>query len=686
MTTLNIAGKNVTVSDDFLKLSPDQQNATVDEIAGKLAPKVDPATMQPAGVPEYVPPGVKGYDPRTGEVAPGQYTTGNDLGLAFTSSVLNGVPVAGPALKEGVDTLGAKLGAAMSGKSEADVRYASDQATDRAVHDNPYTAGSGGIIGAVAGTVPAVVAAPEMFGAGAGGLAVRSGISALTGLAMTGMDAAVRSGGDPYETMKGAGAGLLAGGIAPSAGALIGKGIGGVVDYLNRPAASELGDFSRSALSKITKAMQADGLTPDAVQQRLAQLGPNATLADVGPNLQQTAAGLVAKPGEARSIVQNAMRAREAGANSRITQELDNTLGPAPVPSQVDAGLAASQDTVAQGYAPLFENARAVNTQTIANDLDAATANLRGPAQAAVQRVRGMLDIPGTAELDPHPQALFQTRQAIDGLLATEDNPQVIRQLTIVRQNVDRSLAEAVPGIKDVDAQFAELARQRGAVGQGQTVLDSGRTAPRPQELAQQMQEGALPQGAQIGPSAVPIRLREGARAEIDRIVGTNANDRVALQRIVKGEGDWNPQKLATLFGPDRAQRILNVLDAEKTFADTNNFVTRNSATAARNEAVKNLDGGAVSGLGVTDSYKAGGVLGLGRAAGLKGASAVIDAIRGRGASVAQTALARGLVSGDHAAVVRALTAVSPVPIPTGAISKVAEALLIGSGMTAARR
>lgn len=598
---------------------------------------------------------------------------------AFSSSALNGLPIIGPSVKQGVIDLANK--AMPNWDPEKTSKIVEDA---EAAH--PTLSKVGGITGAVVGTVPAVVAAPELFGGGAAGLGVRSAISALTGAGIGGTDAAVRSGGDPSATAWGTGAGLVTGGIAPGAGQLIGKGIGAAIDYVGRPALAELQGFSRDAVARITKALTADGLTPEAAAQRLAQLGPDATLADLGPNLQQQAAGLVAKPGAARGIVQNAMRDREAGANSRIQQALDGNIGPAPVPSQIDAGLATSQNQVAQGYAPLFENARAVNTQGIANDLDAATANLRGPAQEAVQRVRRFLDIPGTTELDPHPQALFQTRQAIDGLLATEDNPQVIRQLTMVRQNVDSALADAVPSIKDVDAQFAELARQRTAVGQGQTVLDSGRTAPRPQELAQQMQEGTLPQGTQIGPSAVPLRLREGARAEIDRIVGTNANDRVALQRIIKGEGDWNPQKLSTLFGPDRARRLIDVLDAEKTFADTNNFVTRNLAAAARTEAVKDLDGGAASGLGVVDSYKAGGVLGLGRAGALKGAGAIIEALRGKGQQAAQSALARGLMSGDHAAVVSALAAASPVPIPTKAISKVAEALLLGSGTTAARR
>lgn len=685
MTTLNIGGKKVTVSDDFLQLSPEQQNATVDEIASTMGnPKVDPATNQPPGVPAFIPPGVEGYNQQTGEVAPPQNTMMDKAG-AFSTGGLQGVPIVGPYLDKASSAVAAAMSMPLTGKSFGELYDQGNRYSEDVRRENPHTATAGGVVGATAALVPAIAAAPAAFGAGEGGLGVRSAISALTGGGIGGADAAVRSSGDPYETLRGIASGFGLGAIAPGAGAIIGKGIGAVADWAGRPALAELRGFSRDALARITKAMEADSLSPQVIQQRLAQLGPDATLADLGPNLQQTAAGLVAKPGQARGIVQSAMRDRDAGASARIAQALDNNIGPAPVPSQIDAGLAASQNDVAQGYGPLFQNARAVNTQGIADDLDSATANLRGPAQAAVQRVRRFLDIPGTTELDPHPQALFQTRQAIDGLLATEDNPQVIRQLTTVRQRVDGALADAVPGIKDVDAQFAELARQRSAVGQGQTVLDSGRTAPRPQELARQMQEGALPQGTQVGPSAVPLRLRQGARAEIDRIVGTNSNDRVALQRIVKGEGDWNPQKLATLFGPDRARRIIDILDAERTFADTNNFVTRNSATAARTEAVKDLDGGAGPGLGIVDSYKAGGVLGLGRAGALKAGAAVVDALRGRGHAAAQSALARGLVSGDHDAIVQALSALSPVPMPAKTISKVAEALLLGTGMSGSR-
>lgn len=53
MTTLTINGQKVTVSDDFLKLSPEQQNATVDEIAKSMGIAPTPAeTPAPAQSPE----------------------------------------------------------------------------------------------------------------------------------------------------------------------------------------------------------------------------------------------------------------------------------------------------------------------------------------------------------------------------------------------------------------------------------------------------------------------------------------------------------------------------------------------------------------------------------------------------------------------------------------------------------
>jgi len=401
-----------------------------------------------------------------------------------------------------------------------------------------------------------------------------------------------------------------------------------------------------AALAEIAKAAKSDNLTPEQMRARLQDLGTEGMVADLGPNFQGQTGAIANIPGEGNQTVRTALNERNAGANARLGQVVDN-LGPNVIPSRVQEGIENSQRAVGQQYGPVMANARAVNSEGLANRLEAAITNTRGPEQQALQRVRGYLDIPGTNVLDPNPQAIFATRQAIDGLLSGEQNPQVIRQLTLARQQVDDLLARAAPGIKDVDAKYSELARQGEALSEGQRVLDSGRTAPRPDELAAALTEGAIPQGTAVGPSAVPFRISQGARAEIDRIVGTNKNDIAAIDRLIKGEGDWNRAKLTSIFGENKAEQLLRVLGNEKTFADTRNFATGNSLTANRLQYQKAY-GGSDARMTIPEYYGAGGVLGAVRGTAVKGASKIAEAITGSRSEARNARLAELLTGRDE--------------------------------------
>lgn len=431
-------------------------------------------------------------------------------------------------------------------------------------------------------------------------------------------------------------------------GAETGGAVGGALGVIARAGAH------RTA-SPVSRAAADDGLDAASVQQRLSDLGPDAMLMDLGPNLQRQAGALAASPGRAQEIVRNAIMGRDRTANARIRSEIDATLGPAPVPSQVEAGIRGGQQALSPAYQQVFRGARAVDTTPVAQRLETAEINLRGPAQRAARDIRQMLNVAGQDALDPNPGTLFQVRQAIDGMMATNVDPNAARLLASTRQQVDDLLGRAVPGIKDVDAQFAELARQSDALGRGQQVLASGREAPRPQELAQEIAEGALPQGNQIGPSAAPFRMRQGARDEIERIVGTTANDRVALQRLIKGEGDWNRERLASLFGPDKAERIIRVLDRERAFAETSHIVTRNSETAARSAAMREVGANEAPNFGVREGYMSGGMMGAARSGAVRAAERVKDALLGARREASNVDLAEALSSGDVARVSAAL-------------------------------
>jgi hypothetical protein len=383
---------------------------------------------------------------------------------------------------------------------------------------------------------------------------------------------------------KGATTGAMIGGGLPLAGAAAGG--------LYRTGAAFLGPrvegASRGASALLRAAAQAD----EAGMRNQSTMGPDAMLVDAGPAMLGLGQGAGTGTGAGRTALVNALRERDANTGQRLAEALDTNLGPAPVPSRIEANLNGSRAQVAQDYEPALANARAVNTQPLAEQLDTLAVNLRGPEQRAVRQVRDMLDIPGApGNLDPHPRALLSTRHAIDGMMASETNPQVVRQLDEARRAVDAELAQAVPGIKDIDAQFAELSRQSGALQRGSQVLDSGKTAIRPVELADEIAQGALPQGTQIGPSAAPVRLREGARAEIDRLVGTNVNDLNALERKIGTPQDWNSQKLETIFGEGPVANVAKALMDNRRFRQSYQDIVQNSQTAQRTEAAASMRG-----------------------------------------------------------------------------------------------
>ncbi|TNM66478.1 hypothetical protein [Aliirhizobium smilacinae] len=601
---------------------------------------------------------------------------------AGLSGFVDGIPVAGPMLLGGAQRAAAGISSLIDGESYDENLKQAQGVTKAAQGAHPYVTTGANVAGAVAGTLPLVAAAPAAFGAGTAGLTARSAASAFSGAGLGGADAAVRSGGDIEKSALGAGIGFGLGAIAPGVGGLIGVGAQKIWNAATNRAAAAAAGVTPRAVKDVANLAARDGLDASAMRSALDNLGPEAMIMDVGPGLQGRAGGIAATPGEGQAIIRDALAARQAGANGRIGQAVDDSLGPNVIPSQIDQGIEAGQRSLSPLYGEAFNGARAVNTQPIAEGLEAQAVNLRGDAQAAVQRVRRMLNITGTDQLDPNPGTLFQTRQAIDGLMATEANPQVTRVLTGVRSQIDDELARTVPNLKEVDASFAELARQREALKRGQTVLEGKRSSPRPTELVDEVTAGALPQGMQIGPSAVPLRLSQGARAEVDRILGNHANDVVKLNNLIKTEGDWNRSRLATLFGQEKADRLFKVLEAERIYADTNQVVTRNSETTRR-LAAKGEASPSEPDL-VKSSFAAGGVKAIPRAMAVKASDKVINALLSGRRAAAETDMSR-VLSSRNRAILDALQSREMLPRIDRRADSVAKALLLGSGAASSR-
>lgn len=571
-----------------------------------------------------------GYDPKTGTVS---HDAG--AGVAGLTSAVEGMPIAGPYAQKGVEWLSSQIASALSGQPADQVQGEMSQMVDQAQAAHPVASTVGGVGGAILGTAPAILAAPEAFGAGGGSLLARSLISAMTGAGIGGADSGVRGGVEAIPS--GAAWGGALGLLGPGAGQAVGAGTRAIASRFGGGSAAEQA-FSRAAGS--------DAVGPT----QIAAMHPDMMPLDLGPNLQRQAGALAATPGRGQEIVRSAISARDAGANARIKSGIDTNLGPAAPPSQITGsptnpvGLTGLQRRLGPEYERVLGNAKAVDTTAIANDLQSAIANERGPARTALESVLGDLRIKGTDVLDPHPRAALATRHAIDGMIDNTQDTNVKRVLGAFRRRLDTELTKAVPNIKVVDQKYARLAKQKEAITRGGDVLKGGDNAIWPQELAGEIAKG--------GP-VIQGRLAQGTRAAIENIVGTNANDRVSLQRIIKGEGSWNREKLAQLFGQDKADNIIALLDRESTIAGSSKVVTQNSETAARQAAQKD----------VTLPEKKPGVLRsaanlqFGEAAARAG-DRIASAFRGAGQEATNTELAKLLTSNDPQAATRVINIV----------------------------
>ena len=84
-------------------------------------------------------------------------------------------------------------------------------------------------------------------------------------------------------------------------------------------------------------------------------------------------------------------------------------------------------------------------------------------------------------------------------------------------------------------------------------------------------------------------RSRRVAAADLDRLLGTKANDLQALRSELQGEGGWNTAKLGTVHGAPAADELVGSVDRNLKFRDTYNKVVENSQTAQREAAAREM-------------------------------------------------------------------------------------------------
>lgn len=528
MAKLTINGQSVTVDDSFLSLSPEQQDATVDEIAASMggAPQTPAPPMRP-GTPEYAAWAASEAQAGRGRSLPqvGQHSDTAPQNWQEPGAI---VPIQWP--------------------------------------EDGQTNGGWPRV-AIPGMVSSAMDAFKLPGDVASG---RESFDPRLGF----------SGQDPAMLDRAANA---AGNMTPGTVAPASPG-----RWVNTATGSKVPE-------PIMRALNRSGIDPADAQSMVAALGPSARLIDIDDNLQLLGAAQANAMGPARTTIMQEMRLRAAGGNDRIKGALTNELGPAPNPTTLKQQISAAQEALGPVYErELALGEMAIDLTPLQTSLNNQMLQAKGNSVRALNSVRRMLyrnDNPQV--LETAPAALLRARNAIDGMISTEVDDVVIRNLTQARQQIDDMLGNAVPGIKAVDAQYAELASQSGAIDTGTRILNNGPEATTPEDLGNILSMLAGPQGTMVGPRAQPslgpLRLSQGTRAMLDRVVGTNANDRVKLRQLIAGDGSWNHQKLVQVFGRERADNLMHILAQEARLAESENLVLHGSRTAPLTAAQEDL-------------------------------------------------------------------------------------------------
>ena len=203
---------------------------------------------------------------------------------AFASGV-QGAPIVGPAISSGIQAAAAEARSLAHGTSYGDERQNVQAMTDIARYQHPAAAFAGDLTGAATATAPLVMAAPEAFGAGPGGLTMgKVAMGAASGAGISGADAAVRSGGDPASSIAGAMGGSVGGAAGPLIGAA-GSRVGqSVADLAGRVLSPNPG-ISRPAADILTRTIANDGQLGAQGLQNIGAAGRHGMLVDASPSL-----------------------------------------------------------------------------------------------------------------------------------------------------------------------------------------------------------------------------------------------------------------------------------------------------------------------------------------------------------------------------------------------------------------
>ncbi|WP_336947216.1 hypothetical protein [Asaia sp. HN010] len=524
MPTLTINGRSVTVDDSFLHLSPEQQDATVDEIAHSMG-----------GQEQQEAPGIANGTTRAAAtgmpVVGGLLNRGDALIDATASYALNPLFSEKNQLRGG---FGDRYQQALDVQNGMDRQFA---------QDHPIANTAAQVAGAVGSSIPfAGVGLVGRTGLGAArgvvGALARAGATAGEGAAVGGADAWAR--GDNIGT------GAALGTVGGAAGSAIGDGLGAAIRAF-RPASSRAREI-------VAQLAEHDGITPQSATDALTSLGDAGMLADLGSNLQQGTRAVASAPGSGQRLILDALMGRAESAGARITRATDREMGPRT--NVLDTADSIARDRAAAAR-PLYKQAYAANVP-MTDDLQSLLS--RPSMETALRNAQRLAADSGEAfdQSAPTVMGLDYTKRALDDAISSHIRAGNNNEARILMQNREALLGhmdDAVPAYAEARRVFSGYSGIANALQDGQSVFKSTISPDMIRRQVANMPEDQL------------AAYMEGARQQIANTMGTARNDANAA-RAMFDKGN-NREKLAAIMGDEPASRMLGSIDSERQFSRT---------------------------------------------------------------------------------------------------------------------
>ena len=193
--------------------------------------------------------------------------------------------------------------------------------------EHPYVTAGARTVGAIGAMAPAIMAAPELFGLGAGGILGRSLMSGATNALIGGTNAAVRNEPVAPAALTAGGMGMVVPYGAQVAGYAAGQ-LGNKIAPLPSSVSDQLSGLNSRALDWAASAAKADGLTEQQIAQKVQELGPQAFASEYGHNMSGLTGALYRQPGQAGADIESAFGQRSDEARNRIESAVTDAFGP----------------------------------------------------------------------------------------------------------------------------------------------------------------------------------------------------------------------------------------------------------------------------------------------------------------------------------------------------------------------